>query len=103
MAAPTTSAKELKIHEGGDWTTKTVVCNTIGELRVELNIPDGVQVNISDTLYTDNTAPMPENQTTDSGATIPLFVGWQSNNKTGGLLHVHLSDRGLIVLPLTKS
>ena len=76
MAAPTTSAKELKIHEGGDWTTKTVVCNTIGELRVELNIPDGVQVNISDTLYTDN---------------------------TGGLLHVHLSDRGLIVLPLTKS
>ena len=84
MATNTPTVRKLEIHENGDWTSKTVTCNTIGELRVELNIPDGVQVNISDTIYTDNTAEMPETKTADDGTIIPLFVGWQSNNKTGG-------------------
>ena len=81
---PTPTVRKLEIHDNGDWTSKTVTCNTIGELRVELNIPDNVQVNISDTIYTDNTAEMPENKTAEDGTVIPLFVGWQSNNKTGG-------------------
>ena len=80
----TQSTRELKIHEGGSWTTKTIVANTIGELRVALNIPNEVTININDTLYTDNTASMPENPSNDDGTTQPLFVGWQSNNKTGG-------------------
>ena len=80
----TTEPRQLQIHEGGSWTTKTVVVNTIGELRVELDIPNDVQININDTLYADNTSPMPLNGTNDDGSTQPLFVGWQSNNKTGG-------------------
>ena len=87
MANTTTTAvtpRHLQIHEGGSWTSKTVVVNTIGELRVELDIPDGVQINISDTLYTDNTAEMPTNETNQDGSVKPLFVGWQANNKTGG-------------------
>ena len=47
----TQSTRELKIHEGGSWTTKTIVANTIGELRVALNIPNEVTININDTLY----------------------------------------------------
>ena len=81
---PTPTVRKLEIHDNGDWTSKTVTCNTIGKLRVELNIPDSVQVNISDTIYTDNTAEMPENKTAEDGTVIPLFVGWQANNKTGG-------------------
>ena len=90
MANTTTTAtpRELKIHEGGTWTTKTIVANTIGELRVALDIPNGVQININDTLYSDNTSPMPANPTGDDGGTQPLFVGWQSNNKTGGAVIV---------------
>ena len=87
MANTTTTAvtpRQLQIHEGGSWTSKTVVVNTIGELRVALDIPDGVQINISDTLYTDNTAEMPANETNQDGSVKPLFVGWQANNKTGG-------------------
>ena len=83
----TATPKELKIYENGGWTAKTVVVNTIGELRVELDIPDEVQVNISDTLYTDNTATMPTNETNEDGSIKPLFVGWQSNNKTGGVIN----------------
>ena len=100
MANTTTTAvtpRQLQIHEGGSWTSKTVVVNTIGELRVALDIPDGVQINISDTLYTDNTAEMPANETNQDGSVKPLFVGWQANNKTGG------NNRGLISLPLMKS
>jgi hypothetical protein len=84
----TQTTRELKIHEGGTWTTKTIVASTIGELRVALDIPNGVQININDTLYSDNTSPMPANPTGDDGATQPLFVGWQSNNKTGGAVIV---------------
>ena len=100
MADTTTTAvtpRQLQIHEGGSWTSKTVVVNTIGELRVALDLPDGVQINISDTLYTDNTAEMPANETNQDGSVKPLFVGWQANNKTGG------NNRGLIALPLIQS
>ena len=86
MATPTTATnqKTLKVHDGSAWTTKTIVANTIGELRVELEIPNDTTVNINDTLYTDNTAAMPENTVNDDGSVQPLFVAWQSNNKTGG-------------------
>ena len=47
---PTPIVRKLEIHDNGGWTSKTVTCNTIGELRVELDIPDNVQVNISDTI-----------------------------------------------------
>ena len=33
---------------------------------------------------TDNTAEMPKNKTAEDGTVVPLFVGWQANNKTGG-------------------
>ena len=79
-----TNTRELQIHEGGNWTTKTIVANTIGELRVALDIPNGVQININDTLYSDNTSAMPANGENEDGSVAPLFVGWQSNNKTGG-------------------
>ena len=87
MANTTTSPsgeRTVSVFSNGDWTTKTIVANTIGELRVALNIPNEVTININDTLYTDNTASMPENPSNDDGTTQPLFVGWQSNNKTGG-------------------
>ena len=87
MANTTTSPsgeRTVSVFSNGDWTTKTIVANTIGELRVALDIPNGVQININDTLYSDNTSAMPANPTGDDGTTQPLFVGWQSNNKTGG-------------------
>ena len=87
MANQETTPRQLKVYENGGWTSKTVVVNTIGELRVELDIPNEVQVNISDTLYTDNTAAMPMNDTNEDGSIKPLFVGWQSNNKTGGVIN----------------
>ena len=82
--ATTTNQRTLKIHDGSSWTTKTIVANSIGELRVELEIPNDTTININDTLYTDNTAVMPENETNEDGSLKPLFVAWQSNNKTGG-------------------
>ena len=87
MASPsnnTTTQRQLKIFSNGGWTTKTIVATTIGELRVELEIPNDTTINISDTLFNDNTAAMPENETNDDGSVKPLFVAWQSNNKTGG-------------------
>ena len=83
-ARATVTNKQLKIFSNGSWTTKTIVANTIGELRVELEIPNDTTINISDTLFNDNTAAMPENETNDDGSIKPLFVAWQSNNKTGG-------------------
>jgi hypothetical protein len=80
----TPTVRQLEVHDNGGWASKTVTCNTIGELRVALDIPDNVQINISDTLFTENTAEMPVNKTAEDGSVIPLFVGWQANNKTGG-------------------
>ena len=34
--------------------------------------------------FNDNTAEMPMNETNEDGTVKPLFVAWQSNNKTGG-------------------
>ena len=85
MASQTSvTQKQLKIFSNGAWTTKTIVANTIGELRVELEIPNDTTINISDSLFNDNTAAMPDNETNEDGSVKPLFVAWQSNNKTGG-------------------
>ena len=83
-ATATTNQRTLKIHDGSSWTTKTIVANSVGELRVELEIPNDTTININDTLYTDNTATLPANETDEDGNVKPLFVAWHSNNKTGG-------------------
>ena len=87
MANTTTSPsgeRTVSVFSNGDWTTKTIVANTIGELRVVLEIPNEATVNVQDTLFTDNSAEMPTNTQNDDGTTRPLCVAWQSNNKTGG-------------------
>ena len=77
--------RHLQIHQGGEWVSRTVTVNSIGELRVELDIPDAVQIKIGETLYTNNNDDMPTNTINEDGSVRPLFVGWQANNKTGGL------------------
>ena len=87
MANTTTSPsgeRTVSVFSNGDWTTKTIVANTIGELRVILEIPNEATVNVQDTLYTDNTSAMPQNETNEDGSTRPLCIGWVANNKTGG-------------------
>jgi|TARA_R100000482_G_C4979341_1_gene82574 hypothetical protein len=74
----------VSISENGSWTTKTIVANTIGELRIALDIPNEATVNVQDQLYTDNSSAMPTNELNDDGTTRPLCIGWVANNKTGG-------------------
>ena len=75
----------VSISENGSWTTKTIVANTIGELRIALDIPNEATVNVQDQLYTDNSSAMPVNELNDDGTTRPLCIGWVANNKTGGI------------------
>jgi len=75
----------VSISENGSWTTKTIVANTIGELRIALDIPNEATVNVQDQLYTDNSSAMPTNELNDDGTTRPLCIGWVANNKTGGI------------------
>ena len=87
MANTTTSPsgeRVVSISSTDGWTTKTITANTIGELRIALDIPNEATVNVQDTLYTDNTSPMPQNETNEDGSTRPLCIGWVANNKTGG-------------------
>ena len=74
----------VSISENGSWSTKTIVANTIGELRIALDIPNEATVNVQDQLYTDNSSAMPVNELNDDGTTRPLCIGWVANNKTGG-------------------
>ena len=80
----TETVKHLQLFQGGEWVSRTVTANSIGELRVALDIPDAVQIKIGETLYTNNNDDMPTNTTNEDGSVRPLFVGWQANNKTGG-------------------
>ena len=75
----------VSVSENGSWTTKTIVANTIGELRIALDIPNEATVNVQDQLYTDNSSAMPTNELNDDGTTRPLCIGWVANNKTGGI------------------
>jgi hypothetical protein len=88
MANSTTATpsgeRTVSIFKDGEWTTKTIVANNIGELRQTLNIPAHVTVNVQDVLYTDNSATMPANETNDDGSVRALCLTWQANNKTGG-------------------
>lgn len=74
----------VSVSENGSWSTKTIVANTIGELRIALDIPNEATVNVQDQLYTDNSSAMPTNELNDDGTTRPLCIGWVANNKTGG-------------------
>tara|TARA_R100000278_G_scaffold42072_1_gene37107 strand:+ start:5557 stop:5826 length:270 start_codon:yes stop_codon:yes gene_type:complete len=75
----------VSVSENGSWSTKTIVANTIGELRIALDIPNEATVNVQDQLYTDNSSAMPTNELNDDGTTRPLCIGWVANNKTGGI------------------
>ena len=74
----------VSVHTNGEWVTKTTTANSLGELRIALDIPATATVNIQDSLFTDNSSAMPENETNDDGTTRPLCIAWQANNKTGG-------------------
>lgn len=76
--------RTVSVSSTDGWTTKTVVANTIGELRIALEIPNEATVNVQDTLFTDNSSAMPQNETNDDGSVRALCVGWVANNKTGG-------------------
>jgi len=76
--------RTVSVSENGSWSTKTIVANTIGELRIALDIPNEATVNVQDQLYTDNSSAMPVNELNDDGTTRPLCIGWVANNKTGG-------------------
>ena len=78
--------RTVSVSSTDGWTTKQVVANTIGELRIVLEIPNEATVNVQDTLYTDNSSAMPANETNEDGTVRPLCVGWVANNKTGGTM-----------------
>ena len=60
--------RTVSVSSTDGWTTKTVVANTIGELRIALEIPNEATVNVQDTLFTDNSSAMPQNETNDDGS-----------------------------------
>lgn len=89
MANTTTSPsgeRTVSVSSTDGWTTKQVVANTIGELRIALEIPNEATVNVQDTLYTDNSSAMPVNEVNEDGTVRPLCIGWVANNKTGGTM-----------------
>jgi hypothetical protein len=87
MATQTTTPsgeRVVSVFNNGEWVTKTITANSLGELRVALEIPAEATVNIQDSLYTDNSSTMPVNEVNDDGTKRPLCIAWQANNKTGG-------------------
>ena len=82
----TTSSTKIMYQDNGAWEEKITEAKTVGELMVELNIPDNTIVqfvsgsgsNASDVALSNKSDLIPD------GGGEAVFVSWQANNKTGG-------------------
>ena len=67
------SSKTIKLLENGEFTSRDVSSQTVGELRNELEIPSASNVNVGGTVRQNDF-------TLENGA----YVAYTSNNKVGG-------------------
>ena len=82
----TTSSTKIMYQDNGAWEEKITEAKTVGELMVELNIPDntivqfvsGSRSNANDVALSNKSDLIPD------GGGEAVFVSWQANNKTGG-------------------
>ena len=67
--------KTIKLYSGstGNWQPTEVKASNVGELRTELDIPNGSSCNVSGTVVGN-----------DHAITDEAFVAFSSNDKTGG-------------------
>jgi|TARA_R100001082_G_C4363726_1_gene160726 hypothetical protein len=84
--ANSTSSKKIMYNDNGAWEEKITEAKTVGELKVELNIPDNTIIQITSGVGDDATDVALSNNTDllPDGGDNPMYVAWQTNNKTGG-------------------
>ena len=82
----TTNSKKIMYNDNGSWEELITDATTVGDLKIKLNIPDNTIVQITsgvgddatDVALSSNTDLLPD------GGDNPMYVAWQTNNKTGG-------------------
>lgn len=69
------ATKTIKVYSGsaGNWQPTEVSSSTVGELRTELDIPNGSSCNVNGTVVGN-----------DHEVADDAFVAFSSNDKTGG-------------------
>ena len=85
MANETTdTSRDVKVKvsggdSSGEWVPETInIVPTVGALRQYFNVPANTTILIDGRRYEDDTAVLPEE------GDRYLYVGWETNNKTGG-------------------